>query len=309
MNMKKLFYMLPLLALFASCGFGGSDCNCPEPQQTSSGYTEETEPAVVYVEENGTENSKPRKEYLFNDLTAGHATIFNLFSGDLKGRIKSIKESCENGNSILVEFDPNGFIQRIVNEYEGKLSECNYSDYVFDYKGRLKSRTVGSSEVSYEYYPTYVLEHIVSKDEKEDLNWEKDTTIYKYSFDENAMLTGVSVEKGNYIVLSVDTIVRGGNRFEGSDITLVSQGCDNRKVTWYQYDEDYKGYHNLDSAPVFATITRDYGQGDDGTSLYITIYKFDSHGNWIQAGSTFLTGSLDGTDGEPWVEKRAIEYY
>lgn len=308
--MKKLFNMLPLLALFASCGFGGSDCNCPEPQQTSSVYTVESEPdVVVYTEEIGTENSKPRKEYLFNDLTAGHAKVFHVFSGDLKGRIKSIKESYGNGISNFVEFDRNGFIQRIVHEYEGKLSECNYSDYVFDYKGRLKSRTVGSSKVSYEYYPTYVLEHTVSKNENEYLNYENDTTIYKYSFDENAMLTGVSVEKSDYIVQEVDTIVRGLNLFNegGTEISLVHHSYDNNKFTWYQYDED--NYQNLDSAPVFATITRDYGQGDYGTSLYITIYKFDSHGNWIQARSTFLTGSLDGTDGEPWIEKRAIEYY
>ena len=280
MKMKKLFYMLPLLAIFASCGFGG-DRNSAESSQTSdypSDVTSADETAYAETSDSQSEISNDQP-YIFNDLTAGLATRnqYQDIECDLKGNIKKL-EIIEGSSRDVMEFDKDGFLEHV------------YSNYVFDAKGRLKSRGInlsdGAVNQEFEYYENYVIEK-----EIHDYPEGRDTSIYKYEFNKSGKLTSAQVLQSGYIEGEVGLIQRGdGNKVTSATYDDHEGG---RYSFWYFYDDNDK----LVRSVTKSEIGQDLIEIEESTSYYQT----DSHGNWIKK-SPSENFDVD-------VVERHIEYY
>ena len=288
MKMKKLFYMLPLLAIFASCGFGGVR-NSAESSQTSdytSDVTSADESAYTETSESQSEISNDQP-YIFNDLTAGLAigTRYQDIECDLKGNIKKL-EIVKGSSRDVMEFDKDGFLKRDgYNEYSNE-----YSNYVFDAKGRLKSRVLnfsdGEANQEFEYYENYVIEKEIHEYPEG-----RDTSIYKYEFNKSGKLTSAQVLQSGYIEGEVGLIQRGdGNKVTSATYDDHEGG---RYSFWYFYDDNAK----LVRSVTKSEIGQDMIEIDESTSYYQT----DSHGNWIKK-SPSENFDVD-------VVERHIEYY
>ncbi len=266
MKMKKLFYMLPLLALFASCGSGGangeysyqtSDCN--------SGLRTATE--NVESVQNQYESTKTKTGYVFNDLKVRL---------DLKGNIKSLEyRQDEYGTDYVVEFDRNGYLKR---DYDFK-----YVNYIFDSKGRVASRKGIDPESEdryslqeFEYYEDYV----IMKNFFECM-YGRDTTIYKYRFNEEGEL--ISYETLGRDLHSIQR--RADNKVD----YVVSRYGNERSRSLYFYAEDVEGN------PLVKIVN-----GHDSIT-----YICDRYGNWIEERSYTTEAGGD----YPVITTRTIEYY
>lgn len=285
MKMKKLFYMLPLLAIFASCGFGG-DRNSAESSQTSdytSDVTSADETAYAETSESQSEISNDQP-YIFNDLTAGLATKtpYDNIEGDLKGNIKRMEIVQDSYCYGKMEFDRNGYLKR--------FAGAEYSDYVFDSQGRMESRRSLKRYEVFKYYDNYVIEKNVDSDGNI-------MVIYKYDFNKNGKLISTEVIESGYIEYSVDNIQRG----EEDRIASVKYSADVNFFTQYYYAE------NVGSHPLVKSVVIDVNAKEDlidpKEEEYTTVYFYqtDSHGNWIKK-SPSENFDVD-------VVERHIEYY